>query len=417
MQIVALNLGDVFAIAIATAGGAAVSLERQWSGHASGPQARFAGVRTFTMLGALAGMSGWLWARGPTLLASILLAGAAALVVAAYLAASSTDVDGTTEVAALVVLATGVLAGMGYTRLASGAIALTTLLLVEKPRIHALVERLDDTAFRAALRFAVMAVVILPLLPPGPFGPWGGVRPRELWILVLFFSALGFAGYVAHRVVGARHGYPLAGLLGGLISSTQVTLSFARKSREEAALGGPLAVGVIAACTLMFIRVLFATAVLAPALAFSVAPYVVAPFLLGLLALVVTWRRPVAHQGTPAIPQNPLQFKSALQMAALFQLVLFLVHFTRALWGSAGVMFAGAFLGLTDVDALTVSMSRSAEGNTEVAAQALAIGMLSNTSLKLVLAAVLGRGRFRLLATMALTGMAAAAAISLAVLR
>jgi uncharacterized membrane protein (DUF4010 family) len=155
-----VELRDVLAIFIAALGGAAVGLEREWSGHAAGPRARFAGLRTFTLLGSLAGLTGWLWSNGSHILAAVLLAGCAALIVAAYVAASRTEVDGTTEVAALVVLAAGVVAGMHELRLASATIAVTTLLLVEKSRLHRIVERIDDASLRAGFRFAVMAVVL-----------------------------------------------------------------------------------------------------------------------------------------------------------------------------------------------------------------------------------------------------------------
>ena len=184
----------ILALLIATLGGTAVGLERQWSGHAAGPGARFAGIRTFTMLGAVSGLSGWLLTLGQQGAAIALLAGATAIVVAAYVAASRHDVDATTEVAALVVIAAGVLSGLGSYRLASGIIALVTLLLVEKSRLHSMVARIDDVSLRAAMRFGVMALVVLPLLPSGPYGPLGGVRPRELWALVLFFSGLSFLG-------------------------------------------------------------------------------------------------------------------------------------------------------------------------------------------------------------------------------
>src|SRR6185295_472094 len=138
-----------------------------------------------------------------------------------------------TEVAALVVLAAGVIAGIGSIRLASGITALVTLLLVEKSRLHALVERIDDVALRSGVRFAVMALVVLPLLPEGPYGPLGGVRPRQLWVLVLFFSGLNFAGYLARRMLGEGRGHVATGFLGGLVSSTNVTLTFARASRVD----------------------------------------------------------------------------------------------------------------------------------------------------------------------------------------
>ena len=253
---------DVVGLLIAVAGGAAVGLERQWSGHADGPDARFAGLRTFTMLGAVGGLCGWLWTEGGTALAAILLGGAVALVAIAYLARSRHDIDGTTEVAALVVLAAGVLAGAGFIRLASVVIALVTLLLVEKSRLHALVRRIDDTGLRAGVRFAVMALVILPLLPEGPFGPLGGISPRELWAFVLFFSGLSFVGYLARSAVGPGRGYLVTGLLGGLVSSTSVTLTFARTSRAEPQADRALAFGAVAANAMLFPRVLVATAIL-----------------------------------------------------------------------------------------------------------------------------------------------------------
>ena len=230
-----MTTSDIVRLLIAALGGAAVGLERQWSGHAVGPGARFAGIRTFTMLGAVGGFSGWLWTAGVMAPAAILFAGAVMIVVAAYVAGSRQDIDGTTEVAALVVLAAGVLAGLGSIRLASGITALATLLLVEKSTLHAVVQRIDDIGLRSGVRFAVMALVILPLLPEGPYGPLGGIRPREIWALVLLFSGLSFAGHVARRVVGPGHGYFVTGLLGGLVSSTMVTFTFARLSRTDRA--------------------------------------------------------------------------------------------------------------------------------------------------------------------------------------
>src|SRR5262249_48522610 len=208
------------------------------------------------MLGAVGGFSGALWTAGVTAPSAILLAGAVAIVAAAYVAGSRQDIDGTTEVAALVVLAAGLLAGVGSVTLASGAIAIVVLLLVEKSRLHSLVRRIDDVGLRSGVRFAVMALVVLPLLPEGPFGPLGGARPRHLWTLVLFFSGLSFVGYVARRFVGPGHGYLVSGVLGGLISSTNVTFTFARTSRKERGLEGALAIGAVGANAVVFPRVL-----------------------------------------------------------------------------------------------------------------------------------------------------------------
>jgi uncharacterized membrane protein (DUF4010 family) len=401
---------DIIGLLIAALGGAAVGLERQWSGHADGPTARFAGIRTFTMLGAVGGFSGWFWTLGVTAPAAILFAGGVALVAAAYLAASRQDIDGTTEVAALVVMAAGVLAGMGSITLASGTIALTTLLLIEKSRLHSLVRRIDDVGLRSGARFAVMALVVLPLLPEGPYGPLGGVRPREIWMLVLFFSGLSFAGYLARRLVGPGHGYLVTGLLGGLVSSTNTTFTFARASKGDAASARALAFGAVAANAMLYPRVMVATAILNADVVAPLMPYLVAPAAVaGLVAAAGVWRSSPA--GAPDVAQrNPLQLVAALQMALLFQGVLMGVHVAREAWGQSGVFTSAAVLGLTDVDALTVSMARGVAQaiSPAVAATAIAVGVLSNTAMKLGLALIFGSAGFKVIAGGALALMLAA---------
>jgi len=405
---------ELFGLLVAALGGTAVGLERQWSGHAEGPQARFGGIRTFTLLGGLAGLSGWLWTTGVTVPAAILLGGAVLIVAAAYLAASRQDVEGTTEVAALVVLAAGVLAGTGALQLASAVIAVEILLLVEKTRLHALVRRIDDAELLAGARFAVMALVILPLLPEGPFGPFGGIRPRALWALVLFFSGLSFAGHVMRRLLGPGRGYLISGLVGGLGSSTSVTLTFARSSRADASLARALAFGAVAANLMLYPRVLAATAVLNPALVPPLLPYLLPPALVAALVVAAGLRAPA----TPAAaeqssPPNPLQLSQALQMAALFAVVIVVVTVARDTWGQAGVLTTAAVLGFTDVDALTLSMAREIAPvvSLQTAALAIAIGVLSNTTLKLGIALVIGAGAFRTIVAGALLAMGAAAVV------
>lgn len=412
-----MNSANIAGLLIAALGGAAVGLERQWSGHAVGPSARFAGIRTFTMLGAVGGLSGWLWTAGITVPAAILLGGGVAVVVAAYAAASRQDIDGTTEVAALIVLAAGMLAGMGSIRIASGIIALLTLLLVEKSRLHAMVQRIDDVGLRSGVRFAVMALVILPVLPEGPYGPLGGIRPRELWALVLFFSGLSFAGYVARRIVGPGRGYLVTGLLGGLVSSTNVTFTFARTSRTELAADRALAFGAVAANAMLFPRVAVATAILNAEVVPSLVPYLIAPALVAALVTVIGARRSPAQGAPDMAVRNPLQLTAALQMTVLFQAVLMGVRFASDTWGESGVLTSAAVLGLTDLNALTVSMTRgvAATESPAVAATAIAIGVVANTALKLGLAVVLGAPKFRVIAGGSLALMLAALGASLLV--
>jgi uncharacterized membrane protein (DUF4010 family) len=412
-------------LAVAALVGLAVGIERQWSGHASGPDARFAGARTFFLLGATGGLAGWLFAGGAVALSAGLLGGATLLVAAAYAMATrraTSDPDGTTEVAALVVLGLGAMAGLGHLQLASAAAVVVVLALHEKSRIHGFVSKLDDWELRGALQFAVLALVVLPLLPQGPYGPLGGIRPQSLWILVLVFSGLNFAGFVARHVVGATRGYGVAGLAGGLVSSTAVTLTFARQSRVEPELGIGLAAGVVGACTVLLVRVGVVTFALNAAAGWALLPYLALPLVTGVLLTAWALRAGRPEEGRPeaSVPPtaSPLNLGSAVRMAVAFQLSLMALDWVRARFGEPGVLPLAGLLGLTDMDALTISMAKlePREAMAGLAAQAIAVGLLSNTVLKLVLSVGLGAPGFRARAGAGLAFLGAATLLALVLL-
>ena len=405
---------ELAGLVVAALGGACVGVERQHSGHATGEHARLGGVRTFTLLGGLAGIAGYLSRGGIEGLAITLTAAVCALVIAGYVSASRRDVDATTEAAALVVISAGLLAGRNQLTLASGIIALTVLLLTEKSYLHTLVGRINDDELKAAVRFGVMAVVILPLLPEGPYGPLGGFRPRLLWTLVLLFSGLTFLGYLARRVTHGTSGYRVAGLLGGILSSTAVTLGFARLSRTDPSSSRALALGTVAASMMLFPRILVALLLLNPRVASHLVLYLALPFALaGLILLLV--RMPAESNAAVQTPENPLQFIPALQMAVGFQGVLFATTWVRSVFGAVGLVASGALLGLTDVDALTVSMAQAEQLGTSAAtaARAIAFGVAANSWVKVAIALVVGTREFSRTACMWLTVIGLAATLSI----
>jgi len=415
-------------LAVAALIGLAVGIERQWSGLASGPDARFAGARTFFLLGAVGGVVGWFSAGGQGALAPVLLGGAVLLVVAAYVVASrrgTGNPDATTEVAALVVLGLGTAAGLGQLRLASAAAVVVVLALHEKSRIHGFVSRLDDWELRGALQFAVLALVVLPILPRGPYGPLGGVRPRELWALALVFSALNFIGFVARRVIGTTRGYGVAGLIGGLVSSTAVTLTYARRSRVEPDAAPGLAAGVVGSCTVLLLRVEGITLALYPQAGAALLPFLALPFVVGVLLLARTYwpgwpgglggsREPERPMPPPA---SPLRLWSAVGLALLLQGALMALALVQDRFGTPGVVPLGALLGLTNMDALPVAMARLAPPAemAHLAATAITAGLLTNTLLKLGLALGLGGKRFRQLAGAALAALGVATVLGLVI--
>jgi uncharacterized membrane protein (DUF4010 family) len=407
-------------LGVAALAGLAVGIEREWSGHASGPEARFAGVRTFLLLGILGGVAGWLIAGGLVAVGAVILSGAMALTVAAYVVAARAGggaVDGTTEVAALVVLALGTAAGLGFPLLTSAAAAVMVLALIEKTRIHDTIRRIGQREITAALQFAVLALVILPILPPGPYGPFDSFRPRALWAIVLLFSGLNFAGYLARRAVGETRGYGVTGLLGGIISSTAVTLTFSRHSRQEPGLGPGLATGVLAACTILLLRVSLMATILNPSVTLGLVWYLIPPLAVGAAFVALAFRRraPEAQGSAVRQPESPLGLWSSLKMAVGFQIVLTAIPFIQQLWGAPGVLASAALLGLTDVDALTLSMCRLAAGpdGVGVAAGGIAIGILSNTIVKAGIALVLGTGVFRRRTAIGLGAFTLASAVGL----
>jgi uncharacterized membrane protein (DUF4010 family) len=276
--------------------------------------------------------------------------------------------------------------------------ALTALVLAEKGRMHAAVERIRSVELEAGARFAVLALVVLPLLPAEPWGPFGGLEPRKLWALVLVFAGLSFAGYIALRVAGPERGYALAGLLGGLVSSTAVTLNFARESRGHERLARALGLGALAASTVLPVRVLVLSGVLNLEVARALAPALLPALAAGAGAIALALRdRDRSATREEVLPGNPLRLGAAIQMALLFAVVLWLLAAARERFGSAGLLGSSALLGLADLDALTFSMSELAASGTPAAtaARALLLGMLANTAFKAVLALVLGTPGFR----------------------
>ena len=217
---------------------------------------------------------------------------------------------------------------------------------------------------------------------------------------MLLFSGLSFAGYIARRLVGPEQGYLVTGLLGGLVSSTNVTLTFARTSRTDRGMDRALAFGAVGANAMLYPRVLVATAFLNPAVVIPLLPYLIPPALVAALVAAVGAHRSPSTTSPEGSPRNPLALTAALQMAAVFQTVMMVVYAARQVWGTSGVFASAAVLGLTDVDALTLSLARDVAHSVSpaVAATAIAIGVLTNTGMKLALALLFGSRRFKMIA-------------------
>jgi uncharacterized membrane protein (DUF4010 family) len=362
--------------------GLLLGLERERSQAPDGPL--FAGIRTFPIL-ALVGYLGALAAgRGlPLVLPSVLLT-VGALSVAAYWRNGSAHAGATTEIAAILATLLGVFVGLGEPALAAALAVLVALLLTLKGKLHALAGSVSGDEILAILKFGVVSVVMLPLLSTRAMGPYDAIVPRHVGMVVVLVSGVSLVGYLLVRVVGGRAGWALAGAMGGLVSSTAVTLSFSAKSKETPSLVRPLAAGIILATTVMYLRGVVLIGVFDRGLAIYLAPR------MGVLAVVgaVFGRAQLRgeREHGEALPLgNPVELGRAAGLALLFALILVGSRAAQAELGDQGLRVAGLVGGLVDVDSVALAVTRLKQqglASQSAAAQAYILATLANLAFK-----------------------------------
>jgi uncharacterized membrane protein (DUF4010 family) len=367
-----------------------VGLQREWS------KSEIAGIRTFpliTLFGALAGVlsdraGGWIVAAALLAITAMLVFGNLS-----RLRAGATDPGITTEAAALVMFGVGVAVSQG---LAGPAIVVTgsvAVLLQLKTELHSFVARIEESELRAVSRLVLIGLVILPALPNREFGPYGVLNPFQVWLMVVLIVGLSLAAFLAYRLVGARAGVLLTGLLGGLISSTATTATYSQRVRKENNQVNLAAAVIILASAVVFGRVLFEVAVVAPAVLPRVAP----PLLImtGVMA-VLAWlvlqrchREPPPHVDR----EPPSTLRSAIVFGLLYAVVLLAVAAVRQNFGEGALYAVAALSGLTDMDAITLSTARlidSGRLGAEIGWRVILVGALANLSFKAGIVATAG---------------------------
>lgn len=362
----------------------------------NGSDSPYAGIRTFPLVALAGGMGAYLAGLfASPWLAVAVLAVVGAFAVAAYRAgASRGDVGLTTEVAVLVTALAGALCLAGNLGVVAALGVATAILLEIKPETRRFVRALKDEELEAALKFAAVSALVLPVLPDETYGPppFDVVSPFKVWLMVVFISGISFLGYVLTKLVGAQRGVGLTGVVGGLASSTATTLSFAERSKAREALSGALAMGVFAAWAIMFVRVLVEAGVVNPALLGVVWPSITAGGVAGLAYAAFLWVRnrraeeegEVEEQGEAFT--NPFELKAALAFGALYAVILVASKAADMYLGTAGLYASAIASGLADVDAVTLSMAElSRPGGSvslDTAALAVTLAAASNTVVK-----------------------------------
>ena len=363
----------------------------------------FAGVRTFPLVALLGCSAALLTELGGAWTFGILAVLLGLLIAISYaFDAREGRVGLTSEMALIVVFICGALCYWDYMELAAILSVVTFGFLTLKPQLHALAQRVSSEDLYATLKFAVISLIVLPVLPNQTYGPppFDAFNPYKTWLMVVFISGISFLGYLLIKVVGSRRGIGLTGLLGGLVSSTAVTLSFSERSQDHPGLARAFALAITLAWTMMFGRVVVEVAILNQELLSALWLPLGVAMLMGLAFCVAYFF--IQHTGESSDVQiaNPFELGPAIKFGILYAVILLVAKAAQHYFQDAGLYAAAAVAGLADVDAITLSMAELAGAEDGVAvttaARAVVLAALSNTIVKGGIALTVGARTLRL---------------------
>lgn len=402
-----LDLTINFAVALFI--GALVGIEREKKKVEEDATTAFGGIRTFILFALAGAISAWLSLQLKTtwifVAASLIIA---ALILVAYILQnreSNTALGLTSETAGVVVFLLGGTTLFGYKEIAVALAIATSAALAYKKPLHSLVGKIYEDDIYAGLTLLFATFIVLPVLPNKTIDPWQAINPYKMWLLVILISGLSLVGYVATRALGTKLGTSLTGLFGGLVSSTAVTLAFSKQSREvekSSKLMNILAASLLIAWTVMFIRILIEVVVVnIKLLPLLVVPMITMAVITAVCAfLYYRWSSGQSSKQTQNVPlQNPFSLVSALKFALLFGIVLLVVKYVQQNFASQGFYVVASLAGLTDVDAITLSMADYAKngGDAKTAVTSITIAAVANTLVKCGFVFFFGQGKIRTL--------------------
>ena len=321
-----------------------------------------AGLRTFALVAMLGCLFALLSERtgGPWMLATGLLVVAGAMIASNFSTQQEEQYRGFTSEAAIVITyGLGAATWYGYATLAVMLAIATTILLYFKAELRRFSERTTQKDLNSILQFAVLSLVILPILPSADFGPYNAINPRQIWWMVVLISGLALSGYLALRIIGARHGAALLGIFGGLASSTATTMMFSRHARDHNHLIRMSAIVILIANVMVMLRLGLISSVVAPNLLAQIAVVFACGIIPGVLMALYGWKVLNAGGELP-MPEvkNPTELKTAISFGLLYALVLLASAWLQDVAGNSGLYIVALASGLTDADASVLSTLR-----------------------------------------------------------
>ena len=368
-----------------------------------------AGLRTFALVAMLGCLFALLGEKtgGPWLLVAGLLVISGSMIASNFSAQQEEQYRGfTSEAAIIVTYGLGAAVWFGYSTLAVMLAITTTVLLYFKAELRQFSERTTPKDINSILQFAVLSLVILPILPSEDFGPYNAINPRQVWYMVVLISGLALSGYLALRIVGARHGAALLGIFGGLASSTATTMMFSRHARDHADLTHMSAIVILIANVMVMIRLWLVASVVAPTLATQIAIVFTCGIVPGVAMSLYRWKV-LSDAGDLPMPEvkNPTEMRTAVSFGLLYAVVLLASAWLQDIAGSSGLYIVALVSGLTDADASVLSTLRMFNLDKVVSGDAViavTLALLANLIFKIGLVVSIGGGK---LARHALPGL------------
>lgn len=372
---------------VATGIGFLVGIEREHD-IISNREKGFAGIRTFvfiSLLGFIGAAVNYLFS--PWAYVGVMVALIALVLFAYHVTASSGDIGSTTELSAIIIFFLGGMAFIGMIEISLMITVLLVVFLSAKLKLRAAIGKITGEELYDLIRYVVLALLIFPFLPNENFGPYQVINPHEVGRIILLTSGLGLVGYILMKFIGANKGILLTGIIGGLVSSTAVTWVFTKKSKEAPVLSMQCAVAILAASSIMVVRAVVWVSVFNS----DLLPHVILPFAIIFLAgigisIYFFWQQSKEKMVEVELPKSkPLDLKGALIFGSIYTAVTLIVSYANDRFGESGILISSGFAGISDMDAITISVSKLAGKSLEmkIAMIAILIAILSNTIVKM----------------------------------
>ena len=376
--------------------GLLVGVERER--NLRGDDQLFAGIRTYPLIAVLGFLSGLISSKtSDGVFIAIFFIYGFLVVTSYYFSAKKINMGGTSEISLILVFLLGYLVYLDYVLLSAIITFVIVSFLAFKSQLHKFADKISQEDIYATIKFALITLIVLPLLPNKTYDPFDVINPQKIWYLVVLIAGVSFIGYVLFKIIGTKKGIQLLSILGGLASSTAVTLSFTSLSKEHNLLSKSYAAGILMASSIMFPRVLLIIAVLNIELALKVAVPFLILFIFGIVFSSILWKRTKSKAVEKVKIKNPFKVMFAVKFGILFAVILFIASAAQFYFGEKGIYLSSLFAGFADVDAIVLSLTQltNQDLNIDTAAIGIVIACTANSIVKGFISSFLGSVEMR----------------------